>query len=203
VPPVRLSTCPPGSGLAGTTSTSTKSLSALEALGMETRVVAAELSDKETLRSLFQLYAYDFSEVLPADVDEAGRFKVPPVEAYWTDAWRFPFLLRAGGHLAGFALVHQKSHLSGADDVWDMAEFFVLRRHRRAGVGMRAAHHFFATRPGNWEVRQRAANVTATAFWRRAIAAFTAGSFTEELLDDERWKGPVQRFASRGRMVAG
>ena len=95
--------------------------------------------------------------------------------------------------------MHQKSHLSGADDVWDMAEFFVLRRHRRAGVGMRAAHILFETHAGAWEVRQRAANAAATSFWRRAIAAFTAGRFTEELVDDERWKGPVQRLTSGGR----
>jgi predicted acetyltransferase len=165
---------------------------------METRVVAAELSEKETLRNLFQLYAYDFSEVLPADVDATGRFKVPSLEVYWNEPSRFPFLLRVDARLAGFALVHQKSHLSGADDVWDMAEFFVLRRHRRAGVGLRAAHILFEAHAGAWEVRQRAANVAATSFWRRAIAAFTAGSFTEELVDDERWKGPVQRFTSDG-----
>jgi len=64
--------------------------------------------------------------------------------------------------LAGFALVHHKSKLSAADDVWDMAEFFVLRRHRRAGVGMRAAHILFETHAGAWEVRQRAANAAAT-----------------------------------------
>jgi predicted acetyltransferase len=170
---------------------------------METRVVAAELSDKEVLQNLFQLYAYDFSEVLPADVDATGRFKVPSLEAYWNEPWRFRFLVWLDAHLAGFALVHQKSHLSGADDVWDMAEFFVLRRHRRTGVGTRAAHILFETHAGAWEVRQRAANIAATAFWRRAIAAYTAGSFTEELIDDERWKGPVQRFTSRGRIVAG
>jgi predicted acetyltransferase len=170
---------------------------------MDVRVVAAERTDKKALENLFQLYAYDFSEVLPADVDETGRFKVPSLESYWNERWRFPFLLRVDAHLAGFALVHQKSHLSGADDVWDMAEFFVLRRHRRAGVGMRAAHSLFESHPGAWEVRQRAENATATAFWRRAIAAFTAGSFTEELIDDERWKGPVQRFTSGSHGVAG
>jgi predicted acetyltransferase len=167
-------------------------------------VLAAERSEREALQNLFQLYAYDFSEVLPADVEGTGRFKVPSLEAYWNEPRRLPFLVRADAQLAGFALVHQKSHLSGADDVWDMAEFFVLRRHRRAGVGMRAACILFETHAGAWEVRQRAANVAATSFWRRAIAAFTAGSFSEEFMDDERWKGPVQRFTSGGgRVVAG
>jgi predicted acetyltransferase len=165
---------------------------------MEIRVVRAEPSNKEVLKNLFQLYAYDFSEVVAADVEDTGRFKEHSLDSYWNDPWRFPFLLRAESQLAGFALVHQKSRLSGADDVWDMAEFFVLRRHRRAGVGTRAAHILFETHAGTWEVRQRDANVAATSFWRRAIGAFTAGSFTEELVDDARWKGPVHRFTSGG-----
>jgi len=169
-----------------------------KACGMEIRVAAAEHSDQEVLRSLFQLYAYDFSEILSLDVEETGRFREESLDSYWKDASRFPFLLRADDHLAGFALVHHKSKLSAADDVWDMAEFFVLRRYRRRGVGMKAAHRIFATHAGEWEVRQRDVNVAATSFWRRVISAYTGGSFGEELVDDERWRGPVQRFTSGG-----
>jgi predicted acetyltransferase len=163
---------------------------------MDIRVVAAKSSDEETLRNLLQLYAYDFSEILPQDVGETGRFKDSPLDPYWNDTWRFPFLIRADQYLAGFALVHQKSRLSGAVDVWDMAEFFVLRRYRRVGVGMGAAHGLFAMHAGKWEVRQRNANASATVFWRRAISVYTKGRFDEEMLDDERWRGPVQRFTS-------
>jgi predicted acetyltransferase len=163
---------------------------------METRVVVAERSDQEVLRNLFQLYTYDFSELLSLDLEENGRFKEESLDSYWKDAWRFPFLLRADDYLAGFALVHHRSKLSRADDIWDIAEFFVLRKYRRAGVGTRAAHWIFATYSGEWEVRQRSSNVSATSFWRRAISAYTAGQFTEELLDDERWRGPVQRFTA-------
>jgi len=164
---------------------------------MEMHIVAVAPSTQEALRNLFQLYAYDFSEILPLDVGETGRFDVePPSDAFSTDSWRFPFMLRVDVHIAGFAIVHRKSKLSGADDVWDMAEFFILRRYRRAGIGTAMAHKLFAAHPGKWEVRQRRANVAATAFWKRAIGAYTADRFSDELLDDERWCGPVQRFMS-------
>jgi predicted acetyltransferase len=81
-----------------------------------------------------------------------------------------------------------------------MAEFFVLRKYRRAGVGTRAAHRIFGTYAGEWEVRQRSTNVSATSFWRTAISVYTAGQFTEELLDDERWHGPVQRFTTESHL---
>jgi predicted acetyltransferase len=165
---------------------------------MHVRVVEAKRSDQDTLRNLFQLYAYDFSDVLPLEVGDTGRFEEEPLGAYWQDPWRRPFLLRVDERLAGFALVHRKSRLSAADDVWDMAEFFVLRRHRRGGVGTLAARSIFAAHAGRWEVRQRNENGAATAFWRKAISLYTSGRFTEELVDDERWRGPVQRFASAG-----
>ena len=161
---------------------------------MEISVVAAERSDHGVIRNLMELYAYDFSEIEGFDVEENGRFPHYPLDAYWQDPLRQPFLIRADGRLAGFSLVHGRSRLSGAEGVWDMAEFFVLRKYRRGGVGTEAAHRIFASHPGPWEVRQRASNAGATAFWRRAIGAYTSSKFTEVVLDDERWRGPVQTF---------
>lgn len=164
--------------------------------GVDVRVVPAQREGEEALRNLFQLYTYDFSEIMELDVEPNGRFRERPLDCYWEDAWRFPFLFRAADALAGFALVHRKSKLSGADDVWDMAEFFVLRRYRRRGLGMNAALQLFAMHRGEWEVRERSGNIGATAFWRRVIGEFTSNAFREEVLDDERWRGPVQRFSS-------
>jgi predicted acetyltransferase len=153
-------------------------------------------AQRDVLRHLMQLYVYDFSEVLGLEVEEDGRFAAPALEAYWEDARRHPFLVRASGRLAGFALVHRGSRLTGDGDVWDMAEFFVLRRHRRAGVGLAAARQVFAAHPGRWEVRQRREATAATAFWRRAIGESTGGAFTEVDVDDATWRGPVQHFRS-------
>jgi predicted acetyltransferase len=84
--------------------------------------------------------------------------------------------------------------LTGDPAVSDVAELFVLGRYRRHRVGMRAAHLAFDRYPGAWEVRQRSWNTAATAFWRRAIGAYTGGVYTEQVLDDDRWTGPVQTF---------
>ena len=157
-------------------------------------VVRAERSQEATLGNLMELYAYDFSVIASLEVDESGRFPPYPLATYWEDASRFPFLIRSGDRLSGFALLQRTSRLAGAD--WDMAEFFVLRKHRRAGVGREAARVLFAGHPGTWEVRQRSENVEATSFWRQVIGAYTGGRYTEVMVDDERWRGPVQRFTS-------
>ena len=80
--------------------------------------------------------------------------------------------------------------------VWDLAEFFVMRKYRRRGVGSLAARQLFETHRGKWEIRQRLANTPATAFWRRVVGEFSGGKFEETFLDDDRWHGPMQSFES-------
>jgi predicted acetyltransferase len=163
---------------------------------VDTQIAPAAPEDRPRLAALFELYAYDFSEMLGLDVGDDGRFSVPALDAYWTDPRRHPFLIRVGEKLAGFALVHQGSRLTGDEEVWDMAEFFVMRRYRRHGVGQQAARWLFEQFRGRWEVRERAENHAATAFWQRAIGRHTGGRFEEVVCDDARWRGPVQRFDS-------
>lgn len=155
--------------------------------------------DHQRLLALLQLYAYDFSEILPLEVAEDGRFHVPSVTANLTDPDHHAFLIRVDSRLAGFALVRPSSYLTGDAGVFDMAELFVMRRHRHRGVGEHVASWLFDRFRGPWEVRQRAENQAATAFWRRTIFRYADGQFEELLLDDERWRGPVQRFDSARR----
>jgi predicted acetyltransferase len=156
----------------------------------------AAAEERVVLDHLWQLYAYDFSDIIDLDLGPDGRFEVRAFEPYWSDPWRHAFLLRVDGALAGFALVHAQSRLTGASDVYDMAEFFVVRRYRRRGVGRRAAFAAFDRFRGRWEVRQRPSNVAATAFWRRAIGEYTGGAFEDLAWSDETWSGTVQRFDS-------
>jgi predicted acetyltransferase len=142
-------------------------------------VSEAQLDDKPVVAHLLELYLHDFSELTDADVDANGQYGYRYLGSYWTDRDRRPFLIRVDGHWAGFALVR-----IGAPH--DMAEFFVMRKYRRKGVGWHAAREILSRFPGEWQVRQMAANAAATAFWRRAIPV----EFREELIED----GPVQRF---------
>jgi predicted acetyltransferase len=148
---------------------------------MHVEVLAATVDDRVALANLLELYLYDFTEFTGTDVGDDGRFGYSLLDRYWTDADRHPFLIRADGQLAGFALVR-------AGRPHDMAEFFVLRKYRGRGVAEHAARVLFARFPGEWQVRELAANARATAFWRRAIPY----PFTE----DENDRGPVQHFHS-------
>ena len=146
---------------------------------MDVEVIEAALADKPVLRNLLELYQHDFSAFDDGDVDAHGLYNYRYLDDYWTETDRHPLLFRVDGRWAGFALVR-----TGAPH--DMAEFFVMRKYRRRGVGTVLAREVFARFPGEWQVRQMASNPSATAFWIRAIPV----DFAQETLDH----GPVQRF---------
>ena len=142
-------------------------------------VVEATIDDKPVVAQLLELYCHDFSVFNGADIGTDGLYRYPYLDHYWTEAERHPFLFKVNGRFAGFAFVRAgKPH--------DMAEFFVMRKYRRSGVGLDAARAVFAKFPGEWQVRELAANEGAIAFWRIAIPV----PFTEDANDE----GPVQHF---------
>ncbi|MCB9600709.1 MAG: GNAT family N-acetyltransferase [Sandaracinus sp.] len=162
---------------------------------MTTRLVRAERSQLPLLDRLFQLYVYDFSAMLPLKIGDDGRFETPrSAESYFDDDTRHPFFIQSEGVWAGFALAHRGSRLDGDPNTWDVGEFFVMRGHRRRGVGALAAKQLFDRFAGRWEVRQIRENTRATQFWRTVVGEYTGGDFSETLHDSDRWRGPVQSF---------
>jgi predicted acetyltransferase len=161
---------------------------------MDLELVATTAKDQPILLNLMQLYVHDFSEFLDIDLQEDGRFPPRDFSPYWAEPGRHALFIRVDARLAGFVLVDERSRLAEDRPAMDMAEFFVLRKYRRRGVGARAAVYAFELFPGPWEVRQVPDNVAATAFWRKTIDRYTGGRFTEVILDGPRWRGPVQFF---------
>jgi predicted acetyltransferase len=131
-------------------------------------LVAAGPEHQRVLANLLELYVHDFSEFVPVDTGADGRFGYSKLPLYWSDPRRHPFLARLDGAWAGFALVHQVEN-----GICDMAEFFVLRRYRRTGLGAELANRIWLRFPGPWQIRTRAANVPAHQFWQSAIARLT------------------------------
>jgi predicted acetyltransferase len=107
-----------------------------------------------------------------------------------------PFLVRVDGNLAGFVLVARYNYLTGQKDTWVMAEFFIMRKYRRQGVGDSVAAYIFDQFPGGWQVGQITENTPATAFWRKVISRYSHNNYQDVDLDNDNWRGPVQAFIS-------
>jgi predicted acetyltransferase len=136
-------------------------------------LVPATPDQEPIFANLLELYAHDFSEFHQIELGSDGRFGYKSLPLYWREPDRHPFLVRVDGQLAGLVLVKRGSELSGSETVWDMAEFFVVRRYRRHGIGTRVAREVWQQVPGPWEVRVMESNRSGHLFWAHAISAFT------------------------------
>ena len=159
---------------------------------------AAPIAERPILVRLLQLYCHDFSEFAGIEsargrVDAEGRFSYPGLDAYWSEADREALLHRVNGDLAGFVLLNRRS-ASGEPVDRAIAEFFVLRKYRRAGIGLHVAHRVLRDRPGRWEIPVAAYNAPALAFWSRTVGSLGAAELEERAGDGERWSGPIFRF---------
>lgn len=153
------------------------------AIGVE--IIPASPEQEPVLANMLELYAHDFSEFVDLKLGADGRFGYEHLPLYWKEPGRHPFLIKAGGRLAGFIFVRRGAGASGDADVWDVAEFFVVRGSRRRGVGTAAAHEVWRKFPGRWEVRVMDRNRKAKEFWGRAIKDFVEEAVEPTPFDED------------------
>ena len=152
------------------------------------------------LSRLLELYVHDLSEVFPIAIGADGLFRYDKLPLYWSEPERrFPFLIRSDGQLAGFALASRGSPATDDPEDLDVAEFFVLRAHRRAGVGRRAAWLLWDRLPGSWVVRVSEGNRAGLPFWRATIRGYTRGAFSEHERPGDPHPWRVFQLESGGR----
>lgn len=161
---------------------------------MNLQLIEASRAHRSVLERLMQLYLYDFSEFEGLDVEQDGLYENEHLDLYWTESGRHAFLISVDDRLAGFVLVNSYVCLEENKGAKSIAEFFVMRKYRRQGVGRMTAGKIFDLMPGKWEVRQISSNAAGQNFWRKVISEYTGGRFTETILDNDKWKGPVQSF---------
>ena len=156
---------------------------------MNLEISPAAQAEATILSGLLDLYAHELSAIANLPIAAGTPFQYEPLPRYWAEAHHYPYLVRVDGELAGFVLVQQGSRLTKAPDVWDVAEFFVVKRYRKRGIGQRVAHSIWRQHAGRWEVRVMERNTAADGFWRRAIEAYVGLPVEPELVrvGDKSW----------------
>ena len=161
---------------------------------MEIDIRLARYEEKHLLRKMLELYAYDCSKFGNKDLNEFGEYGYRYLDLYWIEPERFPFILRVNSKLAGFALVNKFSYAENIDRT--IAEFMVLKKYRKRGIGKKFAFYLFERFPGKWEIRTLKENSAAIAFWRKTIEQYAADSMQEFLEGIGDWKNPLWTFAN-------
>ena len=126
--------------------------------------------EKNVLWRLMQLCMHDYSEFDRFEIGSDGKFNYHWFDAYFKEAHRYPYFIRVGGQLGGFVMVRE----SNGEEDWDfqIAEFFILRRYRRTGIGRDAARKTLSLLSGKWSVSFDDANTPAVYFWRAVAGEY-------------------------------
>jgi len=105
-----------------------------------------------------------------------------------------PLVIVKGADTVGFALVTRPRIPAAGETSADyfMSEFFVRKQHRGMGIGRDAATLIFDRFAGEWEIVEYQRNPGSVTFWRRVVAGYCKGSYTERTRNGE----VRQRFQS-------
>jgi len=164
---------------------------------VEVELVQVTEADKSVLANLVQYYRYDFSPIRHFELTDHGSFVYRYLDHYFVDSSdREACLVRHRGRLARFTMTRAKGE--GALALREVAEFFVVRAHRRCGVGRGAAALMFRRHPGQWEVAWDDNNAEAAAFWPVVVPEIAVGEVERVAEGPPRrtYQQTVLRFAT-------
>lgn len=131
-------------------------------------------TEKHILARLLELYEYEFSQFLGSDVDENGFYGYPYLDCYWNEPDRYAYFIKVNGALAGFAMVCGWCYAAKEPGTLSIAEFFVMHKYRRCGIGTKAATEVFHAHPGKWELCVHPSNTASHPFWESVIRSVSS-----------------------------
>ena len=136
------------------------------------RIVKATENQMPILANLLERYAYDFSEYWKFDIGDNGFYGYEGLPLFWTNPHRYPYLIYVENKIAGLVMVQKGSPISDDNEVWDIAEFFIMKKYKKQGIGTEVAHQIWSQFEGRWQVRVLIENQIANKFWSQAIKKF-------------------------------
>lgn len=143
---------------------------------MNVELRRANVEDKEILKNLLEKYDYEFSQWDNRDVNKLGLYGYDYLDCYWTEEKRWAFFIVVDGNLAGFVMVNNYPEAKEETD-YSLAEFFVMYKYRRLGVGKFSAMKAFDMFHGKWQLKRHPKNITSVHFWDKVISEYTGGNY--------------------------
>ncbi|MBQ4564307.1 MAG: GNAT family N-acetyltransferase [Lachnospiraceae bacterium] len=152
---------------------------------MEICVEPILIEQKSVFVQMMELYNYDFSEFSDDDINEYGYFGYPRIDDYWNEEGRYPFFIRVEGKIAGLVLVRSCCEHSQLSNPHNIAEFFVMKKYRKRGVGKYVSKKIFDLFPGGWEITIWGNNMPAQKFWKRVVSEYTNDNYDTFIEKDQ------------------
>jgi predicted acetyltransferase len=142
---------------------------------------------KHILRNMLELYFHDMSEFDDEEdrleLNDAGLYGYKYLDYYWTQEGRFAYIVTVDGHLAGLSLIRT---CEMTPVTFEVAEFFILKKYRKTGVGTALIARLFTLHKGHWVIDTAIKNTVAQNFWRNCVINANSSGFEEHLIENGR-----------------
>jgi predicted acetyltransferase len=136
-----------------------------------------DLEEREILSNMLEKYDYEFSQYDNRDVNKLGLFGYKYLDYYWTEESRWAYFIIVDGKLAGFVMVNDLPEAEDRETDFQIAEFFVMYKYRRLGVGKQAFFKVLDMHKGRWQLKVHPKNVTSVHFWTKVVNKYTKGNY--------------------------
>lgn len=148
---------------------------------LDIQVKKASAIQAPVIAQLYELYTYEMTDLADFDINDNGYYGYSDLPLYWQDPNKHPYLIWVNQKLAGFVLLQKGSPIEENPDIWDIAEFFIMRKFRKQGIGKFVAKSIWINYKGLWQIRVWDNNITAHNFWDNVIKEFVH----ESVIPDE------------------
>jgi predicted acetyltransferase len=159
--------------------------------------------DREWIEAVYDEYLDSLSDLntgmfLSVNANAPQRDEI--FASWFATEQAHPLMIMQASDPVGFALVTRPRIPVKNEKRVDfcLSEFFVRERHRRSGIGRNAAALIFDRFAGEWEIVVYQRNPGSVEFWRKVVAGYSRGRYSETArLGEVR-----ERFRSRPRPQA-
>ena len=130
-------------------------------------------AEKDILFRLLQYSLFEESENDLNEMNEKALFEYKYFDKYFTDIDRDAYFIKQKetNRLLGFVMVNEYVQL--CNNGHSIAEFLVIPKYRRNGIGKKVAFQIFDKYLGNWEVSPSYNSEKAYSFWNKTIGEYT------------------------------
>lgn len=156
-------------------------------------IIPATMNDYPTLQNMSQFYVYECSKECDFTLSKNGLYEPTDYKFFIESSDHEANIIKVRNEIAGFVLIEKTL----ANNATRIAQFFILSKFQRQGIGRKVVHQLLKNTPGKWSLAVLTENTRALSFWRKVISDFTRDTFKEEIKEIESDKiHPKRRVLS-------
>lgn len=149
-------------------------------IGYRDMKIYLEKVKKEEKDILYRLLQYSLFEESLTDLNEMNNdalFEYKFFDKYFEENSREAYFVKdiKSNKLLGFVMINQ--YMKIFSNGHSIAEFMIIPKYRRQGIGKKVAFSCFSKYKGNWEVSPSFGNKIAYLFWKNVIEDYTNNNY--------------------------